>query len=59
MSMVTIAIAIGIILLVLIIWQFFSDRNNKAELQKVANCTASVLFWGTVLAAVLATFMSL
>ncbi len=49
---------IVVIFLVLIIWQVFSKRNSDNELKKIASVTASLIFWGVVLLAIIAAVMN-
>jgi len=49
MNIVVVVIAVALIVTVLALWQIFSNCSDQGDLKKVANFTASFLFWGAII----------
>ncbi len=46
-------VSLGMIFFSLVIWQVVTKRDSAKDLNNIAELTASILFWGVVIAVVL------
>ena len=58
MNIVAMLVFLGVIFCVLIIWQVVVDRDSSTKaLSKIAELTAAILFWGVIIALVIASIV--
>ena len=47
-------VSLGVIFFAVVIWRVVTKRDSEKDLNNVAELTASILFWGVIIAAVVA-----